>query len=105
MMNALHQQQKEHSVNLSTAIRRRLAVGLAGALLGAALIGGVSVSADNDASPKIDRDAPPAQDSQATGPQTSFVIVQPQVEQVVSDDATVMPAADSNQSDRPDDRN
>jgi hypothetical protein len=105
-MNALHRQRKEHSVNLSTAIRRRLAVGLAGALLGAALIGGVApVSADDDASPKLDRDAPPAQDSEATAPQTSFVVVQIPSAQVVSDDAIAMPAADSNQIDRPGDRN
>jgi len=93
-------------VNLSTAIRRRLAVGLAGALLGAALIAGVApVSADDDASPKLDRDAPPAQESAATAPQTSYVVVQFPSAQVVSDDATAVPGVDSNQIDRPGDRN
>jgi hypothetical protein len=105
-MNALHGQRKEHTVMHSTAIRRRLAVGLAGALLGAALIGGVvPVSADDDASPKLDRDAPPAQESEATAPQTTFVVVQFPIAQVVSDDATATFAQDSNQIDRPNDRN
>src|SRR5215471_16823355 len=105
-MNALHRQQKEHAVNLSTAIRRRLAVALAGALLGASLVAGVApVSADDDASPKLDRDAPPAQDAEAPAAQTGFVAVQIQSAPVVSDDATAVPAVDSNQIDRPDDRN
>lgn len=92
-------------MNLSTAIRHRLAVGLAGALLGAALIASVvPVSADDDASPKRDRDAPPAQESEATAAQTTFVVVQFPSAQVVSDDATVLPATDSNQIDRPNDR-
>jgi hypothetical protein len=105
-LNALHRQRKELPVNLSTAIRRRLAVGLAGALLGATLIAGaVSVSADDDASPKLDRDAPPAQGSEATAPQTTFVVVQFPSAQVVSDDAAATTAQDSNQIDRPNDRN
>jgi hypothetical protein len=104
-MNALHRQRKEHSVSLSIAIRRRLAVGLAGALLGAALIAGVApVSADDDASPRLDRDAPPAQETEATAPQASFV-VQIQSVPVVSDDAAAIAVLDSNQIDRPTDRN
>jgi hypothetical protein len=105
-MNSLPGQRKEHTVNLSTAIRRRLAVGLAGALLGAALIGGVApVSADDDASPKVDRDAPPAQETEATAPQTTLVLVQSQNVPVVSDDAAAISDLDSNQIDRPNDRN
>jgi hypothetical protein len=93
-------------VNLSSAIRRRLAVALAGALLGAALISGVaSVSADDDTNPKLDRDAPPAQETAATAPQTSLVVVQSQNVPVVSDDAAAIAAQDSNQIDRPNDRN
>jgi hypothetical protein len=104
-MNALHVQQKEQTVNLSNT-RRRLAVGLAGMLLGAALIGGVApVSADDDTSPKLDRDAPPAQDSEAAAPQTTFVVVQSQSMPVVNDDATAQLASDSNQIDRPNGRN
>jgi hypothetical protein len=105
-MNALHGQRKEHTVMLSTAIRRRLAVGLAGAMLGAMLIGGVvQVSADDDTSPRIDRDAPPAQETEATAPQTTFVVVQVESQSVVSGDAATMPARGINQIDNPDDRN
>jgi hypothetical protein len=105
-MNALLQQRKEPSVMLSLAIRRRLAVALAGALLGAALIANaVPVGANDDTSPKLDRDAPPAQESAATAPQTAFVVVQFPSAQIVSDDATAVPAQDSTQIDRPDDRN
>jgi hypothetical protein len=93
-------------VNLSTTIRRRLAVALAGALLGAALIAGVApVSADGDASPRLDRDAPPAQETEATAPQASFVVVQIQSVPVVSDDAAAIAVLDNNQIDRSTDRN
>jgi hypothetical protein len=83
-----------------------LAVALAGMLLGAALIAGVApVSADDDASPKLDRDAPPAQETEVTAPQTTLVLVQSQNVPVVSDEAAAIPAVGSTQIDRPDDRN
>lgn len=91
---------------LSTAIRRRLAVGLAGAMLGATLVAGVAqVSADGDVNPRIDRDAPPAQETEATAPQTTLVVVQTESQSVASDDAATMPAQGINQTDNPDDRN
>jgi len=94
---------------LSPAIRRRLAIGLAGAMLGATLISGVAqVSADEDVNPASDWDRPSDREPAANSGTlvTLVTVVQSQSAPVVSDDAAVMPAQGINQiENNPDDRN
>ncbi len=79
-------------MGLSTSLRRRMAAGLAGALLGATLLAGVAtVSADDDTNPASDRDAPPAQQVDAAVLQTTFVVVQSQSAPIASSDALNLP--------------
>jgi hypothetical protein len=91
-------------MSLSTSLRRRIAVGLTGALLGATLLtGAISVSAD-DTSPKLDRDDPPAQQADATVLQTTFVVVQSQSAPIASGDTLNLPAQVLRLGSTPDDR-
>jgi hypothetical protein len=83
-----------------------MAVGLAGALLGATLVtGAISVSAD-DTSPMLDRnrDDPPAQQADVTALQTTYVVVQSQSAAIATGDALDLPAKVLPIGDRPDDR-
>jgi hypothetical protein len=89
----------------SSALRRRLAVGLAGALLGAALIGGVAeVSADTDVNPASDRDRPVDQQTTDTSAFTITTVVQSQSAPIVSDQSAMGPDQGVNQAQTRDDR-
>lgn len=90
----------------STVLRSRIAVGLAGALLGASLLGGlVSVSAADDGNPAQDRDRP-AEQQVITGtlPLGGYA-VQFNTMSAVTDNAAALPAQIINQADPRSDRN
>src|SRR5262245_38302063 len=90
----------------SSALRRRLAVGLAGALLGAALIGGVAqVSADTDVNPASDRDRPVDQQTTDSSAYTMITtVVQAQSAPIMSDQSAMGPDQGINQAQTRDDR-